>query len=103
MWAVAANKGLTLSQVNKSGFTIVVVKVVVVGAVAVAAVLVVIAAVLVVIAAVLVVTTDSTNSTNPNQCQNKHSQLLPSRTTLITVPALHIFRTWFWSYHDLLF
>jgi hypothetical protein len=41
MWEVAANKRLTLSQVNKSSFTIVVVKVVVVGAVAVAAVLVV--------------------------------------------------------------
>jgi hypothetical protein len=96
MWEVAANKRLTLSQVNKSSFTIVVVKVVVVGAVAVAAFLVV-------IAAVLVVTTDSTNSTNPNQCQNKHSQLLPSRTTLIKVPAVNIFRTWVWSYHDLLF
>jgi hypothetical protein len=29
--------------------------------------------------------------------------LLPSRTTLITVPAVNIFRTWFSSYHDLLF
>jgi hypothetical protein len=73
---------------------------VVCAAAAVAAVLVVvIAAVFVVISAVLVVTTDSTNSTNPNQCKNKHSQLLPSRTTLITVPAVNIFRTWFSSYH----
>jgi hypothetical protein len=89
-----------LSQVDKFGFTIVVVEVVVVGAAAVA---VAVAAVLVVIAAVLVVTADSINTTDPNQCQNKDSQLLPSRTNLITVPAVNIFRTWFWSYHHLLF
>jgi hypothetical protein len=87
-----------LSQVDKFGFTIVVVEVVVVGAAAVA-----VAAVLVVIAAVLVVTADSINTIDPNQCQNKDSQLLPSRTNLITVPAVNIFRTWFWSYHHLLF
>jgi type IV secretory pathway VirB3-like protein len=52
---------------DKFGFTIVVV-----GAAAVA-----VAAVLVVIAAVLVVTADIINTTDPNQCQNKDSQLLP--------------------------
>jgi hypothetical protein len=65
--------------------------------------IVVVGAAAVAVAAVLVVTADIINTTDPNQCQNKDSQLLPSRTTLITVPAVNIFRTWFWSYHHLLF